>query len=530
MPARAALAAAAAARPAATLFALVVDGYDPRYTAGAAGAALAPTLRGLRSQFVARAAMPTFTNVNNVSLLTATPPAAHGVAGNFLYDETTRTNVPMTDASAIRADSLLAEAHAAGFDVVICTAKDKLVRLLRHQLPADAPSAVSTATTTAAATVTVVSIESAAAAQAEGGDTGNGGYGSGSGGSDGEAVAALVRALLRGGAATAPHGGRLPTIYEPYCSVAAVEAGGALVRHLRDKRRAAGLAQRPAIAFVSTTDFVQHKHAPHSPGANEFFRALDAAVAALLREHPDCVLGVTADHGMSEKHDAASGSPRIVFLEQLLRDARIPARVVLPITDAHVVHHAALGGYANVHVGEEHLEGLARPPPFGDGWRRVAPGEVLPPGLEIRLDLQSAGAATLARRAGGGARRAAMVGEAAALLRAQPGVLRVLARAEAAALYALPPEGVGDLVVVADEGHVLGKSAGAHDLSMVARLRSHGGEHERAVPLLLNWQVAAPKDAARLASGEAASFELLPLLFEAAAAAAAAAEEPSSEN
>jgi len=547
--ARRALLAAAAARPSTTVFALCIDGSDPRYIAGEAGRALAPALRALAGGFVARAAMPTFTNVNNVSIITASPPSAHGIAGNYLYDEARRAEVSMVEPAMVRAPSLLAEAHEAGFDVVVVTAKDKLVRLLRLGLPAHAPSAAAAPGSgfdAAEATVTVVSMESAAAADAAAAAASASAVaGMGAGASAPSPEAALVRELLLAdagaGASTgfSAVGGRLPTIYDPLCSVAAVAAGGALVSHLRARRRAAGLPQRPALAYLSTTDFVQHKHAPFSPGADAFYAALDGAVAALRREHAGCVLGLTADHGMSAKHDAA-GAPRIAFLGAALRAAGVPARVVLPITDAHVVHHASLGGFAVVHVGAEHAEGAAAagaaaaaggaagaaPEPFGDGWRPVGAREVLPPGLEISMDLGadggSGGGGRFARLAGGGARRAALVERAAAALRALPGVLRVLPRAVAAAVYELPADRLGDLVVVADEEHVLGKDAAHHDLSQVAFLRSHGGESELAVSFLLSHVPAAAAE--RLAAGEARNFDLLPLLFEAAAEAAGQAE------
>ena len=43
----------------------------------------------------ARAAMPTFTNVNNSSIVTGAPPAVHGIGGNFFYDTTTGQEVMM---------------------------------------------------------------------------------------------------------------------------------------------------------------------------------------------------------------------------------------------------------------------------------------------------------------------------------------------------------------------------------------------------------------------------------------------------
>ena len=61
-------------RPPPTIFACVIDGYDPSYTSGLEGKLLAPTLSTLATQAIAKAAMPTFTNVNNVSILTGTTP------------------------------------------------------------------------------------------------------------------------------------------------------------------------------------------------------------------------------------------------------------------------------------------------------------------------------------------------------------------------------------------------------------------------------------------------------------------------
>ena len=432
----------------------------------------------------------------------------------------------MTSPDVIRADSLLAQAHLAGFDLVVVTAKDKLVRLLAHQLPTSAPTAA--APMTPAPTATCVSMECLSAAPAAVGS---------------DPVGDLVRALLRGGETLRLSGHSatvLPSIYDPLMSVAVVEAGGALARHVRQQRARAGLPPRPVLCYSSTTDYVQHKHAPFSPGANAFYSALDGAVAQLLhagRGGPGSVLlGLTADHGMSDKCDPATGAPRIVFVEQLLREAGVPSRVILPITDAHVVHHGALGGYATVYVGSEHMDpaaldelvfdeadGSSRAslPRFEpeDDWKPVRKGQLLPAGLEVRMSLtggQMLARRTAEERVGSAAeQRARLLGRAAALLRAQCGVQRVLSRSAAAELYDLPNDNrIGDLVVVAEEGVVLGRRRRHHDLSQVAHLRSHGGESERTVPLLFNRELGAVDGMP--------SFMLLPLLFRAAAADAAA--------
>jgi phosphonoacetate hydrolase len=152
-------------------------------------------------------------------------------------------------------------------------------------------------------------------------------------------------------------------------------------------------------------------------------------------------IALTADHGMNAK-TRADGTPNIVFLQDVL-DTSLgtgTAHVILPITDPYVVHHGALGSYATVHV--------------------------------------AAGAAEAART----------------LLARLPGVDLVLTNAEACARFELPPDRVGDLVVISARDVVLGTSASRHDLSgLDAPLRSHGGVSEQEVPLLFNRPVRVPE-------------------------------------
>jgi phosphonoacetate hydrolase len=67
----------------------------------------------------------------------------------------------------------------------------------------------------------------------------------------------------------------------------------------------------------------------------------------------------------------------------------------------------------------------------------------------------------------------------------------VLNRREAAARFELPPERIGDLVVVSQQDTVIGTSRDRHDLSgLDVPLRSHGGISEQKVPLIINRSVA----------------------------------------
>src|SRR5258707_10720054 len=83
---------------------------------------------------LADAAMPTFTNPNNVSIVTGAPPAVHGISGNYYLDRATGKEIMIVDASPMRGTTILAEMSRAGVRVAAITAKDKLRKMLGHQM------------------------------------------------------------------------------------------------------------------------------------------------------------------------------------------------------------------------------------------------------------------------------------------------------------------------------------------------------------------------------------------------------------
>eukprot|EP01136_Pigoraptor_vietnamica_P034470 Opistho-1_new@98479 len=222
-------------------------------------------------------------------------------------------------------------------------------------------------------------------------------------------------------------GATAPTIYQPNISIYLVEAGARILRKLKE----GGKSER-TLLYLSTTDYVQHKYAPGSEGANDFYRQLDNAIGMLERE--GAVVGFTADHGMNSKADA-QGRPNAVYLETVLAEKGLANRTILPITDPYVVHHGALGSYATVH-------------------------------------LQDASPANVER--------------ALSIARAQPGIQLALTRDEAARLFRLPRDRIGDLVVVAGRNAVIGRTVEYHDMTGVDNLRSHGGLEESRVPLYVS--------------------------------------------
>ena len=101
--------------PPLALVAICLDGSSDEYIDAALLRGLMPNLEKIcvtGTRGLARAAMPTFTNVNNSSIVTGAPPAVHGICGNFFFDEKTNREVMMNSAEWLRADTLFpAAAH-----------------------------------------------------------------------------------------------------------------------------------------------------------------------------------------------------------------------------------------------------------------------------------------------------------------------------------------------------------------------------------------------------------------------------------
>ena len=74
----------------------------------------------------ARGAMPSFTNVNNTSIVTGVPPAIHGMGGNFFFDAASGQEVMMNSSKFVRCPTIFPAAQAAGRKVAVITAKEKL--------------------------------------------------------------------------------------------------------------------------------------------------------------------------------------------------------------------------------------------------------------------------------------------------------------------------------------------------------------------------------------------------------------------
>jgi phosphonoacetate hydrolase len=276
-----------------------LDGSADEYLDAALARGRMPNLqrmavRGYRG--LARAAMPTFTNVNNSSIVTGVPPSIHGISGNFFFDSSTGQEVMMNSAKFLRAETLFPAAARAGRKVAVVTAKEKLRDIFASGL---------------------IEAGGIAFSSEKAGQAAKNTHGL-------EQVEKLV-------------GRPTPTIYSAEASLYVLRAGVALIER--------GLGD---LLYLSTTDYMQHKYAPDTPESVEFYAGIDEQIGHLLSL--GAVLAITADHGMNAKQKA-DGSPNAIYLESLLNESfEHEFRVILPITDPYVVHHGALGSFAVVHV------------------------------------------------------------------------------------------------------------------------------------------------------------------------------------
>lgn len=242
-----------------------------------------------------RGALPSFTNVNNSSIVTGVSPAVHGICGNFFYDVAKDQEVMMNSSEYLRADTILAAAADAGRKVAVVTAKEKLRDILSYKLKGIAFSA-----------------EKANQAKPETHGIGD--------------VESVV-------------GRKTPPIYSADASLFVLRAGVALIEK--------GLAD---FLYLSLTDYMQHTFAPDTEESLAFYEAQDKELGKMLAL--GAIIGATADHGMNAKIKA-DGSPNVLFVETMLKEKFGEGfRVICPITDPYVKHHGALGSYVVVHLSD----------------------------------------------------------------------------------------------------------------------------------------------------------------------------------
>jgi phosphonoacetate hydrolase len=365
---------------------ICIDGFDPEYLQSGFERGLLPHFKKLvDSGFyaTAKSCMPSFTNPNNVSIITGAPPSVHGIAGNFFLDRETGEEKMITDDSLLRGSTLLEQMYLRGVRIAAITAKDKLRKILAHGLSRDA--------------ICFSAERAADCTYEENGITG-------------------VEKWL---------GQPAPSQYSGTLSLFVLDGG---IKLLQEKRS--------DFLYLTLSDFIQHKYAPGSKEADDFMGAIDERLGKLVDLDP--VVGITGDHGMSQKSNE-TGEPNVLFLEEALNEkfGSNATRVICPITDPFVRHHGALGSFVRVY-----LKDLS----------------------QVKL----------------------MLSYCCSL----PEVEEALSGEDAARKYEMPLDREGDIVVISKSHAVIGSKKADHDLSNVTDhpLRSHGGLSEQDIPVIMSKQ------------------------------------------
>ena len=108
---------------------VLIDGFDPEYLDACPAPNLAEMAQsGFRVD--GRGMTPSVTNVNNVSLVTASYPESHGITSNYWLDRQRGEEFYMESGEFLRAETMFQRAAAAGMRSLLVTAKDKLRQLL----------------------------------------------------------------------------------------------------------------------------------------------------------------------------------------------------------------------------------------------------------------------------------------------------------------------------------------------------------------------------------------------------------------
>ncbi len=177
----------------------------------------------------------------------------------------------------------------------------------------------------------------------------------------------------------------------------------------------------PEFVYCSTTDWVQHKYAPEAEMSQKHMAELDSIIGQIVDDDPEREIYITADHGMIEKSTALDPG-------RILTQHGIAANSIPIIKDRYVVHHGNLGGASYVF-------------------------------LQNRNDTKTA----------------------VQILQDTPGIEEVYSAADAARIFRLHPDRIGDIFLLADRNTVFG------ELDVVSEpisVRSHGSRHESFVPII----------------------------------------------
>ena len=285
-----------------TAVVICLDGSQKEYLDEASKSGLTPNLDRITKAgeyLMVHSAIPSFTNPNNISIVTGRPSSVHGICGNFFYTPSTDKEVMMNDPEFLRAPTIFEKYYETGAKIAVVTAKDKLRTLLGNGLNFNDQRAICfSAEKSDQANIKENGIDS-------------------------------VNDWL-----DMP----VPEVYSQDLSEFVMAAGVKLLKEFK-----------PDIMYLSTTDYIQHKYAPGHEVANKFYAMFDKYIGLL--DDTGATIIITADHGMKPK-SKDDNSPNAIFLQDHLDSffGKGKTKVILPITDPYVVHHGALGSFATIYL------------------------------------------------------------------------------------------------------------------------------------------------------------------------------------
>ena len=131
--------------PKVTSIVICLDGSQKEYLEEASKSNMTPMIDKIIQKgenFLAHSAIPSFTNPNNISIVTGQPSSVHGICGNFFYSPSTDEEVMMNDPKYLRAPTIFEKFYDQGAKIAVVTAKDKLRALLGNGLKFDENRAI----------------------------------------------------------------------------------------------------------------------------------------------------------------------------------------------------------------------------------------------------------------------------------------------------------------------------------------------------------------------------------------------------
>ena len=374
--------------PTKTTIVLCLDGSEPGpkgYVDTAISMGLMPFMKSMISKStyeVGKCAMPSFTNVNNMSIVTGATPDVHGICGNFFFDPDLGKETLMNDDTFLRAPTIFEAFEKAGAKIAVITAKDKLRKLLGKNLKQ------------------AICFSSEKADQANLKDNRI------------ENVLELVKKPL-------------PEVYSSDLSEFIFAAAVEIVKK-----------QKLDLIYLSTTDFIQHKCAPGSEMANNFYHMIDGYLQKLYEL--GCEICFTADHGMKGKTNE-DGSLNLIYLQDELdkKFGKDTCNVICTITDPYVVHHGSFGSFVTIYLKDKK-----------------------------------------------------QISDVINFIKTIKGIDLVLSNDESVNKLKQPKDRIGDIVATSNEKFAIGKKETDHDLTKLKEpLRTHGGMGESDILIFLSKKI-----------------------------------------